>query len=316
MYKQERNDIKMTAVSNVLKYFSPRVSKALSEVRGNISEIRLRSGEPLSVTLPDQYIYLTENGAYTTSADKALRVTTEDIRHTFEAVCRYSVHSCQSRINSGFVTVAGGHRAGLCGTAVYSPSGKIENLKYINSINFRIAAEVRGAADEILLTAMGSGLKSVLIFGAPCSGKTTILRDLCRQVGDKYSVSLVDERFEIASVSGGNVNNHVGINTDVFSGFSKTDGILTAIRVMSPRMIVCDEIGSDSDISALKQAWISGVKIAASMHSGSVRELTGSSVYPLIACKAFDFAVFVAERHIKRIYKSEELIKLKESGGE
>ena len=306
----------MTAVSNVLKYFSPRISKALTEVRGNISEIRLRTGEPLSVTLPDQYIYLTENGAYTTSADKALRVTIEDIRHTFEAVCRYSVHSCQSQINSGFVTVAGGHRAGLCGTSVYSPSGKIENLKYINSINFRIASEVRGAADEIAQSVMKNGLKSVLIFGAPCSGKTTILRDLCRQIGDKYPVSLVDERFEIASVSGGNVNNHVGANTDVFSGFSKTDGILTAIRVMSPRMIVCDEIGSDSDILALKQAWISGVKIAATMHSGSVRELTGSSVYPLIACKAFEFAVFIADRHIKRIYKSEELIKLKESGGE
>ncbi|MDD6991074.1 MAG: hypothetical protein PUI48_04525 [Oscillospiraceae bacterium] len=306
----------MTAVSNVLRYFSPRVSKALTEVRGNINEIRLRSGAPLCVTLPDQYIYLTESGAYTTSADKALRVTSEDIRHTFEAVCRYSVHSCQSQINTGFVTVSGGHRAGLCGTAVYSPSGKIENLKYINGINFRIAGEVFGAADEIAHSIMRSGLKSVLIFGAPCSGKTTILRDLCRQVGDKYPVSLVDERFEIASVSGGNANNHVGANTDVFSGFFKTDGILTAIRVMSPRMIVCDEIGSDDDISALRQAWISGVKIAASMHSGSVRELTDSSVYPLIACKAFDFAALIEDRHIKRIYKSEELIKLKERGDE
>ncbi|MGN1103178.1 MAG: hypothetical protein ACI4RG_13350 [Huintestinicola sp.] len=306
----------MTAVSNVLRYFSPRISKALTDVCGNISEIRLRSGEPLSVTLPDKYIFVTENGAYTTSADKALRVTMEDIRHTFEAVCRYSVHSCQSRINSGFVTVAGGHRAGLCGTAVYSPSGKIENLKYINGINFRIAGEMHGAADEIVLTAMQNGLKSVLIFGAPCSGKTTILRDLCRQIGDKYPVSLVDERFEIASVSGGNTNNRVGANTDVFSGFSKTDGIMTAVRVMSPRMIVCDEIGSDSDISALKQAWISGVKIAATMHCGSMRELLDSSVYPLISCKAFDFAVYIADRHIKRIYKSEELIRLKESGDE
>lgn len=306
----------MTAVSNVLKYFSPRITKALTEVKGNISEIRLRSGSPLSITLPNQYIYLTENGAYTTSADKALKVTPEDIRHTFEAVCRYSVHSCQSRINNGFVTVAGGHRAGLCGTAVYSPSGKIENLKYINGINFRIAGEVFGAADEIVLTTMGSGLKSVLIFGAPCSGKTTILRDLCRQVGDKYPVSLVDERFEIASVSGENANNHVGANTDVFSGYTKTDGILTAIRVMSPRMIICDEIGSDDDISALRQAWICGVKIAAAMHSGSVSELTGSSVYPLIACKAFDCAVYIEDRHIKRIYKSDELIRLKESGDE
>lgn len=304
----------MTAVTNVLRYFSPRVSKALTEVSGNISEIRLRSGEPLSITLPDKYVYVTENGGYTASADNALRVTMEDIRHSFEAICRYSVHSCQSQINNGFVTVSGGHRAGFCGTAVYSPLGKIENLKYINGINFRIAGEILGAADEIICKVMKDGLKSVLIFGAPCSGKTTILRDLCRQVGDKYPVSLVDERFEIASVSGGTVNNHIGANTDVFSGFSKSDGIVTAVRVMSPRMIVCDEIGSDNDISALRQAWISGVKIAAAMHGGSVRELLYGGVYPLIACKAFEYAVFAEDRHIKRIYKAEELINIKESG--
>ncbi|MBQ5331963.1 MAG: hypothetical protein J6K92_01685, partial [Oscillospiraceae bacterium] len=306
----------MTAVSEVLRYFSPRVSKALSGVRAEVCEIRLRAGAPLSITLPEKYVYVTESGGLTNSETQGLRVSMEDIRHCFEAVCRYSVHSCQNQINRGFVTVAGGHRAGLCGTAVYSPCGKIENVKYINGINFRIAGEIIGAADEIADKVMGNGLKSILIFGAPCSGKTTILRDLCRRVGDKYPVSLVDERYEIASSSGGTANNRVGANTDVFSGFSKTDGISTAVRVMSPRMIVCDEIGSEEDIKALRQAWISGVKIAASMHAGSIKELLSGNVYPLIACGAFDHAAFTEDRRIKRIISSEELVKMHERGAD
>lgn len=312
--KERTGKFKMTAVTDVLRYFSPRISKALSAVSGNINEIRLRVGEPLAVTLPDKYAYITESGAFAASPEKALRVTTEDIRHCFEAVCRYSIHSCQNQINSGFVTVSGGHRAGFCGTAVYSSSGKIENIKYINGINFRIAGEVFGAADELMRTVMSGGLKSVLIFGAPCSGKTTVLRDLCRQTGDRLPVSLIDERFEIASVSGGKHNNHVGANTDVFSGFSKSDGIAAAVRVMSPRMIFCDEIGADDDIAALKRAWISGVKIGATVHSGTVSELMCSSVYPLIACKAFEYAAFVRDRHIARIYRADELVKHKEGG--
>lgn len=304
--------LKMTAVSNVLRYFTPRIAKVLSALSGNISEIRLRAGEPLAVTLPDKYVYITENGEFASSPEKALNVTIEDIRHCFEAVCRYSIHSCQNQINNGFVTVSGGHRAGFCGTAVYSSSGKIENLKYINGMNFRIAGEIFGAADEIMSEVMQNELKSVLIFGAPCSGKTTVLRDLCRQVGDRFPVSLIDERFEIASVSGGNHNNHVGANADVFSGFSKSDGIAAAVRVMSPRMIFCDEIGDDDDIAALKRAWISGVKIGATMHSGNAKELISGSVYPLITCKAFEYAAFVQDRQIRRIYRAEELIKLKE----
>ena len=300
----------MKAVSEVLRYFSPRVSKALSGIRADVNEIRLRGGAPLSITLPDKYVYVTENGDLTDSEAKGLKISMEDIRHCFEAVCRYSVHSCQNQINRGFVTVAGGHRAGLCGTAVYSPAGKIENVKYINGINFRIAGEVFGAADELLDKVMGNGLKSILIFGAPCSGKTTILRDLCRRVGDRYPVSLVDERYEIASSSGGKANNHVGANTDVFSGYSKSDGICTAVRVMSPRMIICDEIGCEEDISALKRAWISGVKIAASMHGASVKELVMGNAYPLIACGAFDYAALTEDRTIKRIICAEELVKI------
>ncbi len=182
----------MDSNSTVLKYFSGEISRALLASGADIYEIRLRSGKPLSVTADGKCLFLCRSGELTSCGDKAVPVSAEDLRRCFEAVCRYSVHSCQNQINMGFVTVAGGHRAGICGSAVYSQDGKIENIKYINSINFRIAREIIGAADAIFNTAMSGGLKSVLIFGEPCSGKTTILRDLCRQVGDEYTVSLID----------------------------------------------------------------------------------------------------------------------------
>lgn len=300
----------MAVNPSILRYFSQAVSRALSGTAAGINEIRLRTGQPLAVTLSDKTSFLTANGCLTEMPERALKITADDIRHCFEAVCRYSVHSCQNQINNGFVTVSGGHRAGLCGTAVYSSDGRIENIKYINGINFRIAGEAIGAADEIMQRIMRDGLKSIIVFGAPCSGKTTILRDLCRQVGDKYPVSLIDERFEIASVSGANVNNRVGANTDVFSGFTKPDGINTAVRVMSPRMIICDEIGSDEDISALKKARTSGVRIAASVHSGTVEELLTGKVFSLIEEGMFEYAVYIRDRKISGIFTAQELYRL------
>lgn len=294
--------------SSVLHYFGGRIYKALATFSGELCEIRLRTGKPLAVSFPDKTAYLCENGSISQDGEKAVQVTAEDIRRTFEAVCRYSVHSCQSRINRGFVTVSGGHRAGLCGTAVYSGDGRIENIKYISGINFRIAREVLGSADEIMNRVMRGGPRSILICGEPCSGKTTVLRDLCRQIGDRYPVSLIDERGEIAAESGGTPYNRVGLNTDIFSGYTKSDGIITAVRVMSPRMIFCDEIGSEADLNALELAAVSGVKAAATIHCGSPEQLLGRQrVYRMITNGIFEYCVFIHERKITDIFRRDEL---------
>lgn len=294
--------------STVLRYFSGSVYKALLAFEDEPCEIRLRTGKPLAVVMTDKSAFLCEDGSITGNGDKAVKVTGEDVRRCFEAVCRYSVHSVQSQISRGFVTVGGGHRAGLSGTAVYSSDDRLENVKYISGINFRVAHEIIGAADEIMHRVMNGGLKSVLICGEPCAGKTTVLRDLCRQIGDRYPVSLVDERCEIAAESAGIANNRVGFNTDVFSGYSKQDGILTALRVMSPRMIFCDEIGSDEDLNAIELAARSGVKTAASIHCGSPEQLARrQKIYRMISGGVFDYCVFVKDRKISDIYRRDEL---------
>ncbi|MCM1524602.1 MAG: hypothetical protein NC120_09115 [Ruminococcus sp.] len=298
--------------TTVLKYFSGDIHKALSALDGNIREIRMRAESPLAVTLPDRYVYVRPDGMITLSGANAVRVTSEDIKRTFEAICRYSVHSCQDKINKGFITVAGGHRAGICGTAVYSADNKIVNIKHICAINFRIAGEVFGAADDIMNRCMNNSLHSILIFGPPCSGKTTVLRDLCRRVGDKYPVSLMDERGELAAVSGIIPYCHVGENTDIFSGYSKYDGISSAVRSMAPVMIFCDEIGSEEDIKALLLARTSGVKAAATVHCGSPGSLMRSFGGRLFESGLFDYAAFADLKRSVKIYTAKEMMKFTE----
>lgn len=294
--------------STLLRYFSGSIYKALLAFEGDPCEIRMRNGKPLSVMVADKSAFLCEDGSLTSVPDNAVIVSAEDIRRSFEAVSRYSIHSVQGQISKGFITVGGGHRAGLSGTAVYSADGRLENMKYISSINFRVAHEIIGAADEISNKVMSAGPRSILICGEPCSGKTTILRDLCRQIGDRYPVSLIDERGEIAAESAGIPQNRVGAHTDVYSGFTKPDGILTAVRVMSPRMIFCDEIGSDEDLAALELAARSGVKAAATVHCGTAGQLIRRpKIYRLITSGVFEYCVFVRERRITEIYRSDEL---------
>ncbi|MGN0641677.1 MAG: stage III sporulation protein AA [Huintestinicola sp.] len=301
--------------SSVLRYFGGYIGKALAQINDeNICEIRLRANGPLCVTGEKGAAFVTSGGLLTSSHEGAVKVTAEDIRRSFEAVCRYSVYSCQNQINNGFITVSGGHRAGICGSAVYSPSGSVENIRNISGINFRIAHEIIGSADSLAAEVFGKTEltpRSLLICGAPCSGKTTVLRDLCRIVGDRFPVSLIDERGELAAVSGGIPHSRVGVQTDVFSGYSKPDGIKMAVRVMSPVMIFCDEIGSEEDLKALELAALSGVKIAATVHCSSPDELSGrSELMSLIKKGIFDSAAFMVRRRTGTVLSREKLMAL------
>ncbi len=290
--------------SEITRYFTGKVFSALSAVKKDkVFEIRLRTDRALSLVTENGILYLTESGELTSDAKCAVNVSFDDMRRIFDSLCRYSIHSNAANIRECFVTVTGGHRAGICGTAVYNGE-RVETVRDISGINFRVARECIGAADRIMKECMKNSPKSVLVCGEPSSGKTTVLRDLCRQLGNRYSVSLIDERSEIAaSVKGKNCND-VGINTDVFNGFTKCSGIISALRVMSPTFIVCDEIGTDEDISAVKNAFGCGVRIAASVHAGSPEDIFGRKNISCL-CKAgyFEYAAFVKNGNLEKIIK-------------
>jgi stage III sporulation protein AA len=204
------------------------------------------------------------------------------------------VHSFGREIRAGYITVAGGHRAGFCGTAVMSEEDKsLESIKNISGVNFRIAREVKGAAEKLTKQLFPAQklqyLPSVLICGGVGSGKTTLLRDTARILGNKYKISLIDCRGELGAVYNGVPAFDIGDCTDVFDGYEKGDGIDTAVRTMSPQIVIADEIGSMADITALEFAKLSGIAVIASIHGREIRDITAKGVQDGM----FDYAVFL-----------------------
>lgn len=220
----------------------------------------------------------------------------EDIEATFQRICDYSVYARKREIVNGFVTLRGGHRAGICGTAV-ADSSDIVNVRDITSINLRIAREQIGCANGIFQKIRyDSG--GVLLCGAPCSGKTTVLRDLARlfSTADGACVSLIDERGELAAVTSGVPQNNVGM-CDVFDGYPKAQAMEQALRSMSPNIIICDEIGSEQDVRAVRQCVNSGVRIIATAHARSKAELCSRpALKRILSTGAFSTYIFLRDR--------------------
>ncbi len=258
---------------------------------------------PLCIECKGKRYYFTHNNCVTdTLLDNSMAIVSQqNIFETFQNICNYSVYSRQHEINNGFVTLKGGHRAGICGTAVVS-SDKITNIKDITSINIRIAKEIKGCSDEIINKV--DFTSGVLIIGAPCSGKTTIIRDLARRLSYHNKVSLIDERGELASTVNGVFQNDVGM-CDVFDSYIKSDAINHAVRTMSPDIVVCDEVSTSEDVRSLKYGVNSGVVFIATIHADSIDTFLKRPISKdILATKAFSKIVVLDNRENAGVIKS------------
>lgn len=245
-------------------------------LQNEIREVRLRLRQPVSLQIGEENLFLSESGAvrHFPQSD-TLSIGRETLEECFRAICGYAVHTHQNELQYGFVTLKGGHRAGICGTGVYQ-EGVLTGIREVSSIHIRVSHQVLGAADEILR--QWDRMGGILLAGPPASGKTTILRDMVRQLGSGYGgkilkIALIDERGEIAASVGGCPQNDVGFCTDVLNGFSKEEGISMAVRTLSPHLIFCDEIGRESEVLPIAFAMASGVIMAASVHGRSFEDL-------------------------------------------
>ncbi|MCH5323643.1 MAG: hypothetical protein J1E39_00375 [Eubacterium sp.] len=246
------------AVSPVIR-FIPELAGISAEIKSMAREVRIRAGRPTVICCAGY--------------DRILQgvADAKTVESCVSAFCESSIHSYEKELAQGYITLKGGHRAGFCGTAVYTDD-KVSLIKNISSINIRIARQHIGCADKLSEIFNEDELvKGLLIIGKPLSGKTTVLRDLCRTLGSFYKLALIDERDEIAAVHDGVPQLDVGLNTDVFSGFYKNDGMIRAIRCMSPDYVVTDELGSD--FSLIKQCMNSGVGLIMTAHCDSEAEM-------------------------------------------
>lgn len=246
------------------------------EAAAGVQEIRLRAGQPLAVYLGDGHRFIEQSGACLTApGPRPFIVTRTDLFESFRALCGYSVHAHEAEILRGYISVAGGHRAGVCGTFGGAGAGTVRD---ISSINLRIARQARGVALPLARELFAGGLCGVLVAGAPSSGKTTLIRDLarvlsCGELGRFYKVSVVDERNELGAVSAGQAGNDLGPCTDLLCGYPKGMGIDIAVRTLSPQVIICDEVGRQDELDAIRMGMFSAVQMIATVHCSGEEEL-------------------------------------------
>lgn len=239
-----------------------------SQDMDRLCEVRLRAGTAMALVFLDGVFYITKKNKLTRDYKEGIMVSSADIKRGMELITRSSVYAFSDDIKNGFITLSGGHRVGITGDAAVE-AGKISHIRHVQSLNYRYAREVLGAADGVMDRIMDNGrIKNTLIVSPPMCGKTTMLRDIARQlsiVGKK--VSIVDERGEIAALSGGVPSFSLGANCDVLSNVNKAEGMLLMLRAMSPDVIITDEIGGRADFEAIEEIKKRGVSIITSLHS-------------------------------------------------
>lgn len=228
---------------------------------GQLTEVRLRVGRAICLRYGLEEIYITD-----------YVVTGADLEQIVSALCHQSRYAMERELRAGYITIRGGHRVGLAGQAVVV-DGKVRLLKEISSVAIRIAREVTGAADGLLPYVYCDGqVVSTLIVAPPYAGKTTVLRDLVRQLSDGsekhrgVQVAIADERSEIAGMDNGRMRLSVGVRTDVIDGASKAEAMMMLIRAMSPAVIATDELGRKEDFMAVEEAVHAGIAVIATLH--------------------------------------------------
>ena len=237
-----------------------------------IEEIRLRSNKPLALKIGQD----TQITDYT--------VSQEEVLQAFEKVCESSIYSYRKQICDGYITIKGGNRVGIVGSAVVD-NGQVINVNYVSSLNFRIASQRIGCSNPViedLIDTYNNSIYNTLIVSPPGCGKTTLLRDIVRNISNGIkvlgfkgkTVGVVDERGEISAMYKGIPQNDVGIRTDVIDNMPKPEAMRILVRSRAPDVIVCDEIGSVEDIKAIDYAMCSGVKGIFTAHGKDIDEVS------------------------------------------
>ncbi len=297
--------MKVKDKEEVLRVFSLHIRQILERADPDftrLQEIRLRAGRPLVFVEGGQEAFLTGDGERTRDFRRAWVVTAQELRETMEFVGKYSLYAYEDELKQGYLTLRGGHRVGVAGKTVLE-GDKVRNIRYISCINVRLSHEIPGCADPVLPWLYGEdGIFHTLIISPPRCGKTTLLRDLVRQISNGNrehrgcTVGVVDERSEICGCFMGIPGNDVGIRTDVMDACPKAEGMMMLIRSMAPEVIAVDEIGRYEDIPAIETVLCSGCRLIATVHGSGLADLESRPLFQrLLAEQVFERYVILGQ---------------------
>lgn len=247
----------------------------------NLEELRLRVDRPVELCTNVNSVFLSDQHGTTKQAAEAFQLSVTDVSYVIQNVTQYSLYAVEEELRRGFITIQGGHRVGVAGRVVLNSDGSVKSIRSVSSLNIRVARSFPGVADQlrpVLVSRRTGEAFNTLIVSPPKCGKTTLLRDLARQWSDHVfsqttpstRVTIVDERSEIGGCIEGVPQFWVGARTDVLDACPKAEGMMMAIRSLSPDILVTDEIGRREDVQAVLEATHAGVRVFTSAHANDL----------------------------------------------
>ena len=274
----------MNLRDELLRILSSRIRTLLARTPmdfNKLQEIRMRINAPIMVIYNNREYFVSRDSSLRGEEEDGVIVTQNELKETMEYISNYSLYAFEKEIQQGFITIQGGHRVGISGKTIIEGE-RVKGIQYISFVNIRLAHQVLGCADSVIPYLYNRTEKSIyhtLIISPPRCGKTTLLRDLIRQVSDGtdylrgLAVGVVDERSEIGACYMGVPQNDLGIRTDILDCCPKALGMMMLIRSMSPSVIAVDEIGARDDVDAIEYIINCGCKLIATVHGSSLEDI-------------------------------------------
>ncbi len=305
----------MSVKETILCYMGEELEHIFFNIPSNLfltmNEIRLRVGKPVIVVCGGKEYFLDKDGQLLLESERAYKADLLQLQKVLALVSEHSFYAFSEEVKNGYITIRGGHRIGLTGKVVME-NGFVKTIKNFNGLNLRISHQIKGCANDVMQHIVSNEqVLHTMIISPPSCGKTTLLRDIVRQISDGkkgvlkgQAVSVVDERSEIAGCYMGIPQNDVGIRTDVLDGCKKAEGMQMLLRSMSPRVIALDEIGKHEDIYAIDDVINAGVSIVCTVHGSSIDDVLKKPVLSqLIHKKIFQrFIVLLNKGEVKGIF--------------
>ncbi|MDD4563887.1 MAG: stage III sporulation protein AA [Eubacteriales bacterium] len=259
-----------------------------SSIRKNLEEIRIRNGYPVR--------FFSSGNEYELKPKNSKTMDQYMINNIFNSLLNYSVYAYQEELANGYITIEGGHRVGICGRTVMD-NGRVKTIKDISSINIRRSREITGVSDPCMgyLMKEKHQIYNTIIVSPPKCGKTTLLRDMVRNLSNMgFQVGVCDERTEISGMYNGQPSFDLGTRTDIMDGCPKEKGMIMLIRSMSPDIIATDEIGKKEDGHAIEAAVCAGVGLLTTIHGSSYRDVINSGIGELVETGVFERLIFLS----------------------